>query len=103
MIGTVERALAEIQRGRRHPVYLLHGDEYLAKAGAKAIVDALVPPDRQALSVEVVAEDREIVSVPMRLATVPLFGGAKVVVVHDSRAFVSGQSAERMANSRSWR
>jgi DNA polymerase-3 subunit delta len=97
MIGTVERALAEIQRGRRHPVYLLHGDEYLAKAGAKAIVDALVPPDRQALSVEVVAEDREVVSVPMRLATVPLFGGAKVVVVHDSRAFVSGQSAERMA------
>jgi DNA polymerase-3 subunit delta len=97
MIGTVERALTEIQRGRRHPVYLLHGDEYLAKAGAKAIVDALVPPDQQAFSVEIVAEDQDIASLPMRLATVPLFGGAKVVVVHDSRAFVSGQSAEKLA------
>ena len=97
MTGNVERALAEIRRGRRHPVYLLHGDEYLAKSGAKAIVDALVPPEQQALSVEFVAEDRDIASVPMRVATVPLFGGAKVVVVHDSRAFVSGQSAEKLA------
>jgi DNA polymerase-3 subunit delta len=97
MIGTVERALTEIQRGRRHPVYLLHGDEYLAKSGAKAIVDGLVPPDQQALCVEIVAEDRDIASVPMRVATLPLFGGVKVVVVHDSRAFVSGQSAEKLA------
>jgi DNA polymerase III subunit delta len=97
MIGTIERAVTEIQRGRRYPVYLLHGDEYLAKAGAKTIVDTLVPHDQQTLAVEIIAEDRDLVSLPMRLATVALFGGTRVVVVHDSRAFVSGQSAEKLA------
>ena len=97
MIGTVERAVAEIQRGRRYPVYLLHGDEFLAKAGAKSIVDALVPHDQQVLAVEVAAEDRDLASLPMRLATVALFGGMRVVLVHDSRALVSGQSAGKLA------
>ncbi len=97
MIGSIERAVAEIRRGRRYSVYLLHGDEFLAKAGAKTIVDTLVPLDQQTLAVEVVAEDRGLVSLPMRLATVALFGGTRVVVVYDSRAFVSGQSMEKLA------
>jgi DNA polymerase-3 subunit delta len=92
MMGTVEMAIAEIQRGRRFPVYLLHGDEFLAKEGAKAIVEALVPPARQSLNVEMISEDRELASLPMRLNTLPLLGGAKVVVVHDSKAFVSKES-----------
>ena len=97
MMGTVERAVTEVQSGRRYPVYLLYGDEYLAKSGAKVIVDALMPPDQQALGVEVIAEDRDLVSLPLRLATVPLFGGMRVVMVQDSRAFVSSQSAEKLA------
>jgi len=97
MIGTIERAVTEIQRGRRYPVYLLHGDEFLAKAGAKTIVDTLVPLDQQTLAVEILAEDRDLSSLPMRLATVALFGGTRVVVVFDSRAFVSSQSAEKLA------
>jgi DNA polymerase III delta subunit len=97
MIGTIERAVSEIQRGRRYPVYLLHGDEFLAKGGAKRILDALVPLEQQSLAVEVIPEDRDLASLPMRLATVALFGGTRVVVVQDSRAFVSGQSAEKIA------
>ncbi len=96
MTGTVEKAVSEIKQGRRFPVYLLHGDEFVAKEGAKAIVEALVPPDQRSLSVEVVSEDRDFASVPARLSTLPLFGGAKVVLVPDSKAFVSKDSLERL-------
>jgi len=98
MTGTVEKAVAEIKQGRRFPVYLLHGDEFLAKEGAKAIVEALVPPDQQSLGVEVVSEDRDSASVPSRLSTLPLFGGTKVVMIHDSKAFVSKESLEKLAS-----
>ena len=89
MIGTVEKAVAEIKQGRRHPVYLLTGDEFLAKDGAKAIIGALVPSEQQSLCVEVVSEDSDLASLPIRLTTLPLFGGSKVVVVYDSKAFLS--------------
>jgi DNA polymerase-3 subunit delta len=92
MTGTVDKAVAEIRQGSRSPVYLLHGDELLAKEGAKAIIEALVPPQQHSLSVEAVSEDRDLASIPMRLQTVSLFGGPKVVVVNDSKAFVSKQN-----------
>lgn len=98
MTGTVEKAIAEIKQGRQFPVYLLHGDEFLAKEGARAIVEVLVPPDQQSLGVEVVSEDRDSASVPLRLNTLPLLGGTKVVMVHDSKAFVSKESLEALVS-----
>lgn len=89
MTGSVEKAVAEIKQGRRYPVYLLTGDEFLAKDGARAIIGALVPPEQQSLSVEVVSEESDLASLPIRLSTLPLFGGSKVVVVYDSKAFLS--------------
>lgn len=89
MTGTVEKAIAEIKQGRQYPVYLLHGDEYLAKEGAKAIIGALVPREQQSLSVEVMSEDDDLPSLPIRLNTLPLLGDIKVVVVYDSKAFLS--------------
>jgi hypothetical protein len=41
MTDAVGRIVADIQRGKRAGVYLLVGDEFLARAGAQAIVDAL--------------------------------------------------------------
>jgi DNA polymerase-3 subunit delta len=89
MTGSVEKAVAEITQGKRYPVYLLTGDEFLAKDGARAIIGALVPPEQQSLSVEVVSEESDLASLPIRLSTLPLFGGSKVVVVYDSKAFLS--------------
>ncbi len=96
MTGTVEKAVAEIKQGRMHSVYLLHGDEFLAKDGAKAIIGALVPAEQQSLSVEAVSEDNDLASLPIRLNTLPLFGGVKVVVVYDSKAFLSKFNLERV-------
>lgn len=97
MTGSVEKAVAEIRRGKPSPVYLLHGDEFLAKEGAKTILDALVPPEQQSLNVETVTEDRDLASLPMRVNTVPFFGGSKVIVVHESKAFVSKQTVGNLA------
>ena len=91
MTDAVGKIVADIQRGKRAGVYLLVGDEFLAREGAQAIVDALVPKANQQLSVETVGDD-DAASVPGRLRTIPLFGGVKVVVVHDTRAFASKQN-----------
>ena len=93
MTGSVEKVVAEISQGKRYPVYLLHGDEFLTRGGAKTIVDALVPPSQAAWCVETVAEEADLASLSLRLNTLPLFGGTKVVVVYDSKAFLSKQTA----------
>jgi DNA polymerase-3 subunit delta len=92
MTGLLAKTLSDLQHGRAAGVYLLYGDELLAREGAQAIVDALVPERHRSLSVEVVGDD-DAGSIPGRLRTVPLFGGMKVVVVHDTRVFVSKQNA----------
>ena len=93
MGGVIDTVVADIRRGAPASVYLLHGDELVAREGARAIVDALVSADRQTLSVETLIEDADAATVPARLRTMPLFGGTKVVVVHDTKAFVSKQNA----------
>jgi DNA polymerase-3 subunit delta len=97
MTGTIDKAVAEIRSGKRHPVYLLHGDEFLARSGVKALVDALVPAAGQALSVETLEEDVDLASLPVRLNTLPLWGGTKVVLAYDTKAFVSKQTSGSVA------
>jgi DNA polymerase-3 subunit delta len=92
MTGLPAKALSDLRAGRPAAIYLLHGDELLAREEAQVIVDALVPKEHRSLSVEVVG-DEDAASVPTRLGTVPLFGGMKIVVVHDTRALVSKQNA----------
>jgi DNA polymerase-3 subunit delta len=86
---TIDKAVADARRGQASPVYLLHGDEYLTREGARALIDVLVPVANQSLSVEVLTEEAAQAALGAHLATLPLFGGTKVVVVHDIRAFVS--------------
>lgn len=95
MTRAVDGIVTDIQQGKRAGVYLLFGDEFLAREGAQAIVDALVPKTDQPLSVETVG-DEAAASVPGRLRTIPLLGGVKVVVVHDTKAFVSKQNVAEL-------
>ena len=88
---TLAKALSEIERGKPASLYLLHGDEYLAREGAKALVERLVPEDKRAMNVEALTEELAQQGLLPRLLTLPLFGGTKVVIVYDVRAFVSKQ------------
>ncbi len=94
---TLEKALADIRRGAPAPLYLLHGDEYLAREGARALIDLLVPAPEQAMSVEVLSEEAAQAGLMGRLATLSLFGGTKVVVVHDVRALAGKQARGDLA------
>lgn len=96
MRGTLEQALARIREGSPAPIYLLHGDEFLVREGARLLVESLVPAETRMLAVETVSEETDLAGIPLRLRTVSLFGGRKVVVVHESRAFVSAQNAGRL-------
>ena len=91
MTDAIGKVVADIQRGKLASVYLLVGDEFLAREGAQLIVDALVPKAHQPLSVEAVGDD-DAATVPGRLRMVPLFGGVKVVIVHDTKALASKQN-----------
>lgn len=95
MTAAVGKAVEEIRRGKRSPVYLLHGDEFLVREGARALVEALLPPEERTLGLETIGEEAEVATLPSRLATVSLFGGLKVVLVQDNKAFVSKQNAGR--------
>ncbi|MFB3818110.1 MAG: DNA polymerase III subunit delta [Candidatus Methylomirabilales bacterium] len=96
-ILTLDKAVAEVRRGHPAPVYLLHGDEYLAREGARALVEALVPAADRAMNVEVLSEEAAQAGLAAQLRTVPLFGGTKAVVVHDIRAFVTRPARGNLA------
>lgn len=88
---SIRTAGAEAGRGKRATVYLFVGDEFLTREAVKALVDTLLPATEQSWSVETVGDD-EAASVAGRLRMVPLFGGLKIVVVRDTKAFVSKQN-----------
>lgn len=82
MAATASSVLESIRQGQRHPLYLVRGEEFLARRDADAIVQALAPGGTVGLNIVVLdgAGPREIAA---ELSTVSMFGGAKVVLVRD--------------------
>src|SRR5712691_10205508 len=77
----------EARAGKARPVYLIEGDEYLARTSARELADALVPEKERALNLIVLdagAGAREIVS---HLATVAMFAAPKAVIVEGAESF----------------
>jgi len=65
--------------------YLLSGDEFLIKQATAALVEVLVPEASRSLNlVQLDGAEADAERVAQELATMPMFGGRKVVVVHDS-------------------
>lgn len=81
--------------GKGKPVYLIEGDEYLARTSARELAEALVPEKDRALNLLVLdasAGAREIVS---HLVTVAMFAAPKAIVVEGADAFAEEVDAER--------
>src|SRR5437868_5635685 len=81
MADPVETALEEIKAGKARPLYLVHGEEFLARRAAEAICDALVPANKRDLNftqLDGAAGGREV---GQNLDTIPMFRGTKVVFV----------------------
>ncbi len=87
----LKQTIAEIQKGKVLPVYVILGDEnYVMKEAAQRMIEALLPGKERELNLEVVAGaeedwDRIIPS----LQTYPWFGQRRVLVVKDTKVFFS--------------
>src|SRR5205807_4469766 len=93
--------IEEALKGSAKPVYLIEGDEYLARASARELAEALVPLNERALNLIVLdasAGAREIVS---HLATVAMFPSPKAVIVEGAESFAQEvDAAAELARAR---
>ncbi len=82
MSEDLEDALQELEAGGESPVYLLAGEEYLVRKAAETLLAKLVPGGTADLNLVTMdgASPRDIAS---ELATLPMFGGRKVVFARD--------------------
>ncbi len=92
--ATLESCLAEARDGRPQPVYLLDGDAFLALRAARELAAALVPEDRRSLNLVELDAASSPAEVAAEVATGGLFGGGKVVLVHEPAFLVSKEDAE---------
>ncbi|MDR3588568.1 MAG: DNA polymerase III subunit delta [Negativicutes bacterium] len=86
------QVMAEIKKGRIHPVYLLSGEEvFLARQVEKALVEALLPPEERDMSLAVFDRDPSAAELATLIETVPFMGGKNVIVIRGTQLFRSGR------------
>ena len=83
MSAAIDGLLAEAKAGRARGVYLLHGEEFLAKKAAEALIEALVPIAQRDLNVTTLEAAASPAEVARDLATSPMFRGEKITWVRD--------------------
>src|SRR5438132_5153540 len=87
--------LEEARRGKGRAVYLLEGDEYLAKSAARELAEALVPEHDRALNLVTLDASAGAREIATHLVTVAMFAAPKAVVVEGADAFAEEVDAER--------
>jgi DNA polymerase-3 subunit delta len=80
-VDELEAALAEIKAGKARPLYLVHGEEFLARRAAEALCEGLVPPEKRDFNFTHLDAGAGAREVAQNLDTVPMFRGTKVVFV----------------------
>jgi DNA polymerase-3 subunit delta len=82
MSDELQDALDDLDAGGEAPVYLLWGEEFLVRKGAEQLLKKLVPGGSADLNLVTMdaASPREVAA---ELATLPMFGGRKVVFLKD--------------------
>ena len=87
--------LEEARGGKGKPVYLVEGDEYLARGAARELAEALVPEHDRALNLLVLDASAGAREITTHLVTVAMFAAPKAVVVEGADAFAAEVDAER--------
>ena len=82
MSDDLDEVLTELDAGGEAPVYLLAGEEFLIRKAAEKLLAKLVPGGSADLNLVTMdaASPREVAA---ELATLPMFGGRKVVFLRD--------------------
>ena len=79
------------------PVYLIYGEEMLAKNAFDALLDVLVPASERSINYEPLDGTQEnIYDVIARVNTYSLLAGIKVIALRDSKIFYAGADKTRI-------
>src|SRR5579864_5613259 len=73
--------IEEAAAGRGRPLYLIEGDEYLARGAARELAEALVPEKDRGLNLLVLDASAGAREITQHLVTVAMFAAPKAVVV----------------------
>lgn len=89
------KVLDSVAAGRPAPCYLLYGGEgYLVEDTAKKLIERLVPPEQKDFCLEVLSGTSVTpAQFAAAVATLPLFGGGRVVWLRGCGIFKSGERA----------
>lgn len=88
---TLDDCLAEAAAGRPRPVYLLDGDAFLSLRAARALCEALVPPDQRSLNLVELDAAAAPAEVAGELLTRGLFSTGRKVVLLQEPAFLTSK------------
>jgi DNA polymerase-3 subunit delta len=94
-VAELGELLDEARQGKGRPVYLMEGDEYLARGAARELAEALVPEHDRALNLVVLDASAGAREVASHLVTVAMFASPKAVVVEGADAFAEEVDAAR--------
>ena len=87
--------LGAAAEGHGKPIYLIEGDEYLARAAARELAEALVPEKDRALNLVVVDAGAGAREIAAHVMTVAMFAAPKAVIVEGAEAFAEEVDVER--------
>jgi len=94
-VDAFAKLVEEAAAGKGKPIYLVEGDEYLARSAARELAESLVPEKERGLNLillDAAAGPREIVS---HLVTIAMFAAPKAVVVEGAEAFGEEVDADK--------
>ena len=95
--GELPELLAEIKAGTICPVYLLYGDDFICKSAFKSVLDELVPPNHRDLNYEAIdGASENVYEIVQHLKTFPMIPSAKVIAVHGTKVFYSGEVMDKL-------
>lgn len=93
----VSQILAQAEKGRPAPIYLIAGDSYLSQDVHQQLISRLLPEERRIFNLETVdGEKEDLHSILERLHTFPFFPGRKVVSVKNPVQIFSPGSQDRL-------
>ena len=94
----LNKALEDIKNGKVFPVYLVCGDEnYIIKEAAQNLIEAILPKKDREVGLESVEGDEgDWSKIIQSLNTYPMFCSKKVIVVKDTKVFLSKFTLEKI-------
>jgi DNA polymerase-3 subunit delta len=91
------KILADAEKDRPVPVYLISGDPYLSEDFQKQLINRLLPQEQQAFNLEILeGEKADVLVLLERLQTYPFFPGRKIVSVKNPIQIFSSGNQDRL-------